>query len=245
LASIARISLLLLWEGVCRLFQIPPYILPAPTAIAGELFQSLGLLAGHGSVTLFIALSGLALSLPSGVLTAYMMDRYSFLKDFLYPLLIISQTIPIIFIYPLLLIWLGFGILPKILVVFLVCFFPITVNVFKGFQHSSEELMDLLRSMNATPGFLYKKVKWPGSLPDFFSGLKIAVTYSIMGAVIGEWLGASKGLGVYMIRSYKTFNTAGVFAAILLVVATTLMLFKFLEIIEKKALPWRQERKEI
>ncbi len=235
---------MLLWELSCRVFHVPEYIIPAPSQIVYQMWINRYLLVDHTMTTSFVALLGLAFAIPSGILIALLMDLSLRLKNILYPFLVISQTIPIVFIYPLLLIWFGFGLSPKVIVVFLVCFFPIAVNVYKGFQHTSEELLDLLRSMNASTWYLYTKVKWPGSLPDFMSGLKITLTYSLMGAVIGEWLGASKGLGVYMIRSYKTFNTAGVFAAISIIVIMTLVLFKIVEIFEHRFLAWKYINKE-
>ncbi|WP_083963604.1 ABC transporter permease [Spirochaeta cellobiosiphila] len=244
MANIIKAVLVLLWELSCRVFHVPEYIIPAPSQIVYQMWINRYLLVDHTMTTSFVALLGLAFAIPSGILIALLMDLSLRLKNILYPFLVISQTIPIVFIYPLLLIWFGFGLSPKVIVVFLVCFFPIAVNVYKGFQHTSEELLDLLRSMNASTWYLYTKVKWPGSLPDFMSGLKITLTYSLMGAVIGEWLGASKGLGVYMIRSYKTFNTAGVFAAISIIVIMTLVLFKIVEIFEHRFLAWKYINKE-
>lgn len=166
------------------------------------------------------------------------MDRFSQVKKALYPYIVISQTIPIIFIYPLIMIWFGYGIHVRIIVVTLVCFFPIALNFVDALGAASSELIALFRSMGATSWQLFRMVKFPGAMAGLFSGLKIAATYSVMGAVIGEWLGASHGMGVYMMRAYKSFATDRVFAAIIIVVLLSLLFFQGVKLIEKLSLPW-------
>ena len=160
------------------------------------------------------AIIGFTLSIAFAFALAWLMDSVSLVRRALYPLLVTSQTIPIISVAPLFLIWFGYGLVPKVLVVVLVCFFPVVVSFLQGLAAVDTEMIDLLRSMGAPPLLIFRLAKLPAALPMFFSGLKIAATYSIMGAVIGEWLGAEAGLGYYMTLSQRSFLTARVFAII-------------------------------
>ncbi|MGI6552569.1 MAG: ABC transporter permease [Bacillota bacterium] len=169
---------------------------------------------------------------------ALLMDRIHCLYRAFYPLVIVSQTIPIIFLAPLLIIWFGFGILPKILVSILVCFFPVTISFFDGLANVDEELVNLLKSMGASPRQIMTMVKLPAALPSLFSGLRISATYSVMAAVIGEWLGASYGLGVFMTRASHAFSTAKVFAAILVVSLLSLAMLGLVNLTRKLLVPW-------
>jgi ABC-type nitrate/sulfonate/bicarbonate transport system permease component len=144
---------------------------------------------------------------------------------------------------PLLIIWFGYDILPKVLVVALVCFFPITVSTVEGLDNIDQDMVKLLVTMGATPGQILRLVKFPGALPSFFAGLKISATYSIMGAVIGEWLGGSKGLGIYMTRSMHSFLTERVFASIVVITAMSLILVGIIELIARLTMPWLYQKK--
>ncbi len=233
----------LIWELLCRVLDIQEYILPAPSAIILALWTHFPLMLPHIAVTLFTALIGFLLAIIVAALFALCMDLLPPLRRALYPYIVVSQTVPIIFIYPLFLIWFGFGLTAKVVVVILVCFFPVAVSLTDGLQHTDPELIDLYRSMKATPLQIFLQVRLPGSLPALFSGLRIAATYSVMGAVIGEWLGARAGMGVYMIRSYKTFNTPRVFAAILVVVVVSLGVVALVSAAERLLLSWKYENK--
>ena len=166
------------------------------------------------------------------------MDSVSAFKKTVYPIIVISQTIPIIILAPLFVIWFGYGYMPKIIIVILICFFPVTISLLQGLNTVDRELIDMLRSMGATRLQLYRFVKIPSSMPGFFSGLKIAATYSIMGATIGEWVGGKNGLGVYMIRAKQSFATDKVFAAILVIVILSILILRIIELLEKKYIPW-------
>ncbi len=227
------------WEVLCRLLSIQEYILPSPSAILIALVEHFPLMLPHIGVTLFTALIGFLLSIVVAALFSLVMDLLPPLRRALYPYIVVSQTVPIIFIYPLFLIWFGFGLTAKVVVVVLVCFFPIAVSLTDGLQHTDPELIDLYRSMRATPLQIFLQVRLPGALAALFSGLRIAATYSVMGAVIGEWLGAKAGMGVYMIRSYKTFNTPRVFAAILVVVVVSLGVVALVSAAERILLSWK------
>jgi ABC-type nitrate/sulfonate/bicarbonate transport system permease component len=178
------------------------------------------------------------MALIGGFLLALTLDFSSWLRRALYPLLVVSQTIPIMALAPLLIIWFGYGVLPKVIVVFLVCFFPIAINTADGLTGADPEMVALLRSMGASRWQIFKKVRLPGAMPPFFTGLKVAITYSVVGAIIGEWVGASRGLGIFMLRASNSFRTARVFAAITVTALLSVSLFGLVVILERLALPW-------
>ncbi len=231
-----------LWEGACRTANIPETRLPPPSAIVSSLYANATLLSEHTRASLAAVAAGLTLAVLVALALAIFMNRWSWLKQALYPLLVISQTIPIIALAPLFLIWFGWGITSKIVVVALVCFFPMAVNLVEGFDQVDPEALNLLRVMQAGPAMIFRSVQLPAVMPYFFSGLKISVTYSVLGAVIGEWLGARAGLGVFMLRAMNSFKTANVFASILVVVIISLMLFKLTELAAWTAMPWNREK---
>lgn len=238
-------ALLLAWEGVVRLGNIPRWLLPAPSDIMAEFPQMLPLLMEHGKYTLLAALVGFVLAIITALILAVLMDVSPALRQGIYPLLVISQTIPIISVAPLFIIWFGYGLLPKIVVVALVCFFPVVVSVSQGMQAADQDMVDLLKVMGASTWQIIKEVRLPAALPSFFAGLKIAGTYSIMGAVIGEWLGASKGLGIFMTRAMHSYQFERLFSAIVIVSLLSVLLFLLIEAASRVLMPWYHiKRKE-
>jgi ABC-type nitrate/sulfonate/bicarbonate transport system permease component len=237
------------WQCATWLWRIEAYLLPSPSRIVQAGLQARGVLVHHVQQTLRETLAGFGLALVGGLLLALAIDLSSLLRRTLYPVLVISQTVPIMAIAPLLVIWLGYTIWPKIIVVALVCFFPIVVTAADGLQSADPELLALLQTMGASRGQVFLKVRVPGALPAVFSGIKIAITYSVIGAIIGEWVGASRGLGVFMLRASNSFRTDWVFAAIAISSLLSILLFLGVTLIERLALPWyysaqRQERWE-
>jgi ABC-type nitrate/sulfonate/bicarbonate transport system permease component len=232
------LALLLIWEGIVLWQEVPAWVLPSPTAIWRVTWQNAALLIPHILQTVLEMILGLALALLTGVALAAALDLSVWLRRALYPLLVISQTIPILALAPLLIIWFGFGILPKVFIVALVCFFPIAVNTADGLTAADPELLSLLRAMGASRSQIWTKVRLPASLPYFFSGLRIAATYSVIGAVIGEWVGASQGLGIYMLRSANAFKTPQVFSTIAISSFISLTLFALVFLLERLLLPW-------
>jgi ABC-type nitrate/sulfonate/bicarbonate transport system permease component len=240
---------LVVWQCATWLWRIEAYLLPSPTRILSAGLQARGLLSDHIQQTLRETLLGFTAALVSGLLLALVLDLSSFLRRALYPLLVVTQTVPIMALAPLLVIWLGYTIWPKVIVVTLVCFFPIVVTAADGLQSADPELLALLQTMGATRRQVFVKVRLPGAMPSVFSGIKIAITYSVIGAIIGEWVGASKGLGVFMLRASNSFRTDWVFAAIAVSSLLSILLFLAVTVIERLALPWyytasRQERWE-
>lgn len=235
---IAGIIFLMVWEVLCRIFNVPTYLLPKPSQIAMEFLRQFQLIIEHSYITLIESVLGLLNALLFGVLIAILMNAFKILGRILYPALVISQAIPIIAIAPLILIWFGLGIGPKIGIVMIVCFFPIAVSTFEGFKLVDDDAIDIMKTLKATKVQIYKHVIIPSTLPHIFSGLKIAASYCVLGAVIGEWLGADKGLGIYMIRAMGSFRTDRLFVAIFLTVIFSVLIFKIVDMLSKIFLPW-------
>lgn len=233
--------LLILWESIIRIYHVVPWILPSPSLILVSLIQQKNIIWMHTKITLFETLLGFSIAILMSFILAFMMDSIDWFKKSMYPLLIISQTIPIITIAPLLIIWFGYDLLPKIFVVILVCFFPITVNLLHGLESADPETIALLKIMGANRYQIFRYIKLPNAFPGIFSGLKIAATYSIMGAVIGEWLGAKAGLGEYMRRSMRSFSVANTFAAIVVITLLSFLFLAIIQGIEYWKIPWSRK----
>ena len=236
---------LVLWEGIVKYWQVPKWLLPAPSAIAKAWWESRDLLSQHAQTTIIETTVGFTLAIVIALIIAGLMDFAPVLKRMLYPLLVISQTIPLIAIAPLLTLWLGYGLGPKIAIVILVCFFPITINFTEGLEASDPDAINLLRSMGASHWQIFIMIRWPNAMPSLFAGLKIAATYSVMAAIIGEWLGASSGLGVYLTRSSHSFLTDQVFAGILAISILSLVYFVLISITGRLSMPWYYQAKKI
>jgi ABC-type nitrate/sulfonate/bicarbonate transport system permease component len=244
LYPLAFVALLLsLWWGLCALKIVPSYMLPSPGDVVQALIADFPLLVKHAGITLTEALLGLSLSIVFGVLTAAVMDRFAFLYLAVYPVLVVTQTVPAIAIAPLLVLWMGFGIAPKVLLIFITCFFPVTVSTLSGLRSVDPDILSLMRSMGASPFQILTRVKLKAALESFFAGLKLATAYSIIGAVISEWLGGSAGLGVYMTRVRKAYAFDKMFAVIIIISIVSLLLMKFVDIIYKKSMPWKENLK--
>lgn len=236
--------LVAVWQVGTWLTRAPKWLLPSPWQILLAGIQARDLLGQHTWQTLKETWLGLALSLVIGLGLALIIDFSNLLRRSLYPVLVASQTVPILALAPLLIIWFGYGILPKVIVVALVCFFPIVVSTADGLRAADPDLIALLRAMGANRRQMFLKVRFPGALPSFFSGLKIAITYSVVGAVIGEWVGASRGLGIFMIRSSKNFLTDRVFAAIAVTSLLSILMFGVVLLVERSVLPWYYAQRE-
>ena len=243
------VGLLILWQGATIIWPIESYLLPSPWEILRAAFEAQSLLGPHIWQTVQETILGFGLALAVGLGLGLLIDASPLIRDALYPLLVVSQTIPIVAIAPLLVIWLGYGIWPKIIVVGLICFFPIVVNTADGLRSVDPEAANLLRTMGASRGDIFRLVRFPGALPSVFTGIKIAITYSVVGAILGEWVGASRGLGIFMLRSTNSFRTDWVFVSIGIIALLSVLLFAMVAVIERLALPWyfsaqRQERWE-
>lgn len=228
------VLILVVWQLAVSLRGVPEFILPSPINVIEELIASWQVLLEHTMVTMLEALLGFFASIVIGLVLGLAMGYFETFRRMVYPLFVITQTVPLFVLAPLFILWFGFGLLPKIVVVFLVCFFPIAVTFAQGLSRSDSGMDDLLKVMGATYWKIFRISRIPQALPYFFSGVKIAATYGIVGAVLAEWVGAQKGLGVFMTRAMKSFRTAALFADVLIVVALSLALYKSVELVERK-----------
>lgn len=231
-------TIIIVWELSVHLVHINSQILPAPSVIASALFFNWNIIFPHIQQTLLETIIGIFIAIVLGAATAILLDTSSWVRRAVYPLLITSQTIPMIALAPLLLLWLGFDLLPKVIIVTLYCFFPIAIAMADGFAGIDPELVHVFKSMHASSWQTLRLLKIPSAMPSFFSGLKIAVTYSMTGAIVGEYIGAFQGLGIFIQMSANSHATALVFAAILITAISSLLLFGIVEIIERISLPW-------
>jgi ABC-type nitrate/sulfonate/bicarbonate transport system permease component len=243
--AIAAVAILLiLWQTVCTLGWVPSFMLPSPVDVVTAFISELPTLWENSLITLQEAFIGLTVGVLIGFLAAVIMDEYDVLYRAFYPILVLTQTVPTVAIAPLLVLWFGYEMTPKIILIVISTFFPITVGLLDGFRSADKDAIGLLRSMGANRVQIFRYIKLPSSLPQFFSGLRIAAAYSVVGAVISEWLGGFGGLGVYMTRVKKAFAFDKMFAVIFLISGISLALMALVELLEKKCMPHRQLHKE-
>lgn len=243
-ALIALLALLAIWEAAVAIFAIPGYLLPPPSAVFVALWQNLPSYMPHLWATLGEALLGLAIAVVLGVAIALLMHICKPLDRALAPLLVITQTIPILTVAPLLVVYLGFGILPKVFTVVLMCFFPITVSLRDSMRQMDSGYIWLLRSMGAKRLTIIREAELPFAAAGFVAGLKVSVTYAMTGAIVGEWLGSESGLGYLLIRAKNAYMLDRVFAILLLIVVASLLLFGMASVIERLLLPHRAALKK-
>ncbi|MGN6756017.1 MAG: ABC transporter permease [Thermomicrobiales bacterium] len=242
-ATAIVIALVIAWELFVRVSATPSYVLPAPSTLPGALAGAAPQLLRHTLVTLREVLIGLAAATLVGVATAVAIVFSPVLDRAFYPLVVATQTVPLPVLAPLLIIFLGYGLAPKILLVGLICFFPITVNTVDGLRNVEPDALNLLRTFGASRWQLFRLVRWPGALPHFFSGLRIAAAYSVIGAVFGDLVGASAGLGYYVRRETPQFHTAEVYVATIILALMGIVLFVLVRGAEWLLLPWRREQR--
>lgn len=232
--------LIAFWEAAVHLRDTPRWMLPAPSDIAQSFRDDFDMLLMHTRVTLIEVLIGFGIALAAGLLTGIAIESSRIIERALYPLLIASQTIPMVVLAPLFLIWFGYGLMPKVLITALVAYFPLAVNTVDGLKSADRELLKLLRSMGSTPWQTFRLVKVPSALPLIFGGARISVAFAVIGAVFGEFVGAKAGLGYLMDRSAPQFETPRVFACIVILAVMGVTLFLIVSLIERLVLPWRR-----
>ncbi|MFD2183287.1 ABC transporter permease [Rhodoplanes azumiensis] len=230
--------LLAIWEVAVREAKIPAWLLPSPLVIGEAFVDWWRELAAHSLVTLYETLAGFALSIVVGVPLAVAVVSSPVLQKTIYPILLALQSVPKVAIAPLLALWIGFGAMPKIIVVFLVCFFPIVVATATGLTAVPPALMDLIRSLSATPVQTFVKARFPTALPHIFVGLKIAITFAVIGAVIGEFVGSESGLGYLILVSSSQSRTPLAFAALVVLTLMSIVLYYAVEFVERLMVPW-------
>jgi len=236
---VALIVILIIgWFFVAKVSGLSSFILPTPVDVVQAGWETRDLLLNAVGVTLLATGIGLSLALVAGIGIAALIDFWPLAHRALYPILVVSQTIQILAIAPILIIWFGFGVMPTILIVVLFCFFPLAISTADGLTSSDPELIALLRAMGANRRQVWRMVRLPSALPSFFSGLRLAVTYSVVAATIGEWVGGSPGLGLYMLKSKNALATDQVFVAMFITSLLSIGLFMLVYGIERIALPW-------
>lgn len=214
------------------------FVLPAPTRIAGALWDQRDLAAHHTVVTLGEALAGFGASLALAIVAAIVMDLVPSARRSIYPLLVGSQAVPVLVVAPILVMWLGFGLAPKVVIVVLLTFFPIVVGLIDGFGAVPAEASELLRSYGASRRQALRLLRWPTAMPSFFTGLRIATTYVMVGTVYAEYAGSVDGLGTWISTSQKVFRVDLVFGAVTIVLAISLALFLLVGLVERLLIPW-------
>jgi NitT/TauT family transport system permease protein len=237
-ATLTLIALVALWEFLAREFQIPSWLLPAPGLIGESMLEWRSELLGHSLVTLYETLVGFALAIAISIPLAVAVVYSPLLQNTIYPILLALQSMPKVAIAPLLALWIGFGTLPKIVVVFLVCFFPIIVATTSGLTAVPSSLMDLIRSLSATSVQTFVKIRFPTAMPHIFVGLKIAITFAVIGAVIGEFVGSENGLGYLILVSTSQSRTPLAFGSLVLLTIMSIVLYYAIALIERVVVPW-------
>lgn len=238
-ALTAVVIVLAIWETLCRLLQVPDFILPPPSRILSVAVYRSALLLPHAAITALEVLLGIAISLAVAIPLAVAMFFHSSVERALAPFLIASQAVPVFAIAPLLVVWLGYGIASKVLMAAVIIFFPITVNLLQGFKSCDREYRILFQIMGSGFWKSLRFLYWPWALPHFFAGLKVGVSVATIGAVIGEWVGAQRGLGYLMIQANARLNVDLVFAAILWLSLMGLSMWIVVGYVEKKVIVWK------
>lgn len=238
LPGVTLFGLVLLWELLTIWLKIPKWLLPAPTAITRELVENFGPVWQHSLVTLYESLAGFGLSVLIGVPLAIAIVWAAYLRNTLYPILLLFQSIPKTAIAPLIIIWFGHGATSKVVVAFLVAFFPIVVDTVTGLVSVEPEMLNLARALKSNRWQEFRYIRLPNALPYFFSGARVAITLAVIGAVIGEFVGGSNGLGYLILLSASQLQTSLVFASLIVLSIQGIILFYGIGWIEQLVLPW-------
>jgi ABC-type nitrate/sulfonate/bicarbonate transport system permease component len=241
LPSAVLLGILCVWEVCVKVFATPLYVLPPPSKVLLAFVDDFATIARHSAVSLGETVIGLAVSVALGVVFAVLMDLSTNFRMAVYPLFVISQTVPVIVLAPIFIIYLGFGMAPKVFTVVLMCFFPIVVNLSDALERVDPHLVNLVRSFGGNTLQVYKEVKFPAAAPALISGLKVSATYSISGAVVGEFLSSSAGLGYYLLRVKNGYMLDKVFACVLAVVLLSLFMNLCVKVLEICMFPYKRK----
>jgi len=237
------VILVVLWDLVIRVFGIKPYLIPTPWAVAQQLVAEWPMLWRETLPTLYATLGGFVASAIVGVAIAMWISYSRLVESFVYPLLVFSQSIPKVAVAPLFVVWFGFGIVPKVIAAFLLGFFPVVVATVQGFKSVENDVIDLARSMGASPLKVFLKFRLPTALPSIFSGLKVSVTLAVVGAVVGEFVGSNSGIGYVLQKANGTFDLPLMFAALVILSMVGVLLFLAIELVERALMPWHTSQR--
>ena len=240
-SAAAIVGILILWQLISSLGIVDSFMLPSPIQVVRAFVSEFPSLMVHSVITLSEAFLGLGLGVLLGFIMAILMDQFDALYKAFYPLIVLTQTIPTVAVAPLLVLWFGYEMTPKVILIVITTFFPITVGLLNGFKSVDQDSVNLLRAMGAGRLQIFRYIKLPGALSQFFSGLRISASYAVVGAVISEWLGGFGGLGVYMTRVKKAFSFDKMFAVIFLISIISLLLMKGVDLLQKKCMPWEKK----
>lgn len=243
LPLLALLLMVGLWWAATTVFAVPTYLVPGPDLVLDKLVGLSDYLLEQTLVTLGETVLGFALSIVIGVLVAVAITRFELLGQMIYPLLLAVNAVPKVAVAPILVVWLGFDLAPKVVMVVLLCFFPIVLSTVAGLRATPPELVELSRSLDAGPVKEFVKVRFPWALPQIFVGLKTAISLAVIGAVISEFVGSSSGLGYVIVQSGASADTALAFAAIVLLAIISIVLFYAIQWVEKRLLPWSDENR--
>ncbi len=228
-----------LWALAVRLFGVESYLVPGPGAVGEAAWATRAVLPGHLRATATVAVAGLVVGSAIGIAVGAVVAAIGPVRRVILPLLIGSQSIPAAVLAPLFVVWFGFGTLPRVLVVVLVAFFPVAVATATGIASVDPDVVELVRSLGASRIQSARAILVPGALPSVFGGIRIAAAYATFGAVVGEWIGASQGLGIYLIRSQRAFQTDQVFVAMFLIAGFSVALYAGVAGLARLVMPWQ------
>ena len=229
------------WQAYTELADVNPLLLPSPSAVATSVVDNAALFARNAVVTLQEILLGFILGAAAGIGLAVALTYSRLAERSVYPWLVASQMIPIVAVAPILVVWFGFTIVPKVVVVALVCFFPVVVNTIDGLKAVDPEMVRLMRTLGMSRPRIMRSVRVPSALPYLFSGLKVAMALAVIGAVFGEWVGSSEGLGYLMLALNNQLATTQLFAAVLVLSLMGITLFFLVGLVERLVIPWHHE----
>jgi NitT/TauT family transport system permease protein len=241
LPTMAVPLLVLAWEAVVRVFDVPLFVIPAPSEVMRASWLGRGQLPFHTLITFYETLAGFTAAAVVGIALSIVLVSSRVLRNTFFPLLVIAQSVPKVAVAPLLVIAIGYGELPKIITVFLVCFFPIVVSTSAGLEAAPRELCDLARAMSATRFDTFRKIRFPVAVPHIFVGLKLAMTLAVIGAVIAEFVGSDRGLGYLILISTSQANNGLAFGAIGVLAVMSIGLFYAVEIVERRVVFWKRD----
>jgi NitT/TauT family transport system permease protein len=239
------IAIFLLWEAGCRLFKVPDFVLPSPSIILDKIVSSWWLLLVNGLVTAQEIVIGFGMSVAVGIPLAVLVVYSRVFERVAFPFMVSLQTIPKVALAPILVMWLGYGILPKVMVAFLISFFPIVIAAVVGMRSTEKEMIYLVQSMGASELTTFLKIRLPRALPSIFGGLKIGMGQAVVGATVGEFIAAEQGLGYLQLISQVRLDTALLFAAVVVLSLLGVVLFNIVAWMERLALPWNRLRTEM
>lgn len=242
--SISLLAFFLIWELVVHTFNMKEYFLPAPSIIILTLVGKIGLLLDHAFVTVYEIILGFIVGAGLGIFIAFLIAYSKYANALINPLLVLQQPVPKTALAPIILLWFGYGIISKIVMIFLISFFPVVVSTLDGLLGVDADKIDLMRSMKASKLQIFRKMRFPNSLPYVFTGLKISILLAIVGAIVAEFVGAEKGIGYLIVVANYSLQVPLMFACLIILAVMGLALYGVILMLEKRFIPWHMIKKE-